>query len=521
MKKLIRLGVLSIASLIVGAASTGCTPISNWTNTEVVLPNATMTMAEFDAAYTPTAPLEINFWTGFGSAVSAVIDSGISEFEAAYPNIVITHTSKGGYDNLQKAINLSITSETYPNVAIGYPDHFAGYINSSIQYALDPFIENTEYGTDLTDYISDYMKENQTFQFKDEAKTQGYTLGLPFNKSTEVMVYNKTFFTWATSKDATIAVPSTWDDVATMGGKVIDLLTNGGYFGHKIDATGTLNDSATGLNVLIDLTGITAENFYPFSYDSQSNFFISAVRQWGGVYTEMGEDISQGYALFNNPNTVEALTFLKGLYTDHILGVPATWGETSYCSVPFKATKSIMTISSSAGVYNNVPSGDAFEIGISTVPFHSTENQSVISQGTNMAIFKTSDDAKALASWLFVKYMTNTWNSQFAIESGYFPVTYSGLNSTAYQNYINTTEDSSSNLSKIHAALVNFESYSNTESGWTKFVDPGFVGSSTIREQAGYIIPMLFYGDAGTMYSEQQVLDYAMSQLGDYVKPTA
>ncbi len=518
MKKLMKFGALAMASAVVGITATSC-GISNYINPEVQLPE-TMALADFNAAYTAEAPVEIEFWTGFGSAVSAALDEGIALFSEAYPNILVTHVSKGGYDNLQKAINLSISSNTYPNVAVGYPDHFAGYIKSNIQYALDPFMENADYGVDVNDYVADYMVENQSFQYKDEAKTEGYTLGLPFNKSTEVMVFNKTFFTWAASKDATIVVPETWDEVSTVGQKIVTMMTSGGYFGHKIDAlTGNISDNTT--RVLLDFTAVTPEAFYPFSYDSQSNFFITAVRQWGGIYTEMGEDISEGYALFNNAQTVEALTFFNGLFNDHVLGVPATWGETSYCSVPFKSLKSVMTISSSAGVYNNVPTGDAFTVDVATVPYHDASRMNVISQGTNMAIFKTEDAAKALASWLFVKFMTTTWNAEFAVQAGYFPVTYSGLNSDLYQAYINTLQDSASNLSKIAAAKVNFEAYSDATSGWTKFVDPGFVGSSTIREQAGYIIPMLLYGNAGVMMSEQEVLDYAMSQLADYVKPAA
>lgn len=546
MKKLIRMSAVTVALMLVGSSLSGCsnTPSTSsgssssasgsssetgssgsqsssseeaYVNPDVQLPT-TMALSEFNAAYTSVAPIEINFWTGFGAAVTANVDSGIGEFQAAYPNIVVTHTSKGGYDNLQKAINLSITSNTYPNVAIGYPDHFAGYIDSQIQYALDPFIENAEYGVDMSDYVADYIHENQTFQFKDRAKTDGYTLGLPFNKSTEVMVYNETFFTWAHSKDASIVIPETWEDVSTVGAKIINLLTTGAYFGHKIDTLGNKNDAATGANVLIDLTTITADIFYPFSYDSQSNFFISLVRQWGGQYTEMGPDISSGYAVFDNDETRAALTFIKGLYDDHIVGIPVTWGETSYCSIPFKSVKSIMTISSSAGVYNNIPTGDAFQIGIATVPYHQGGVKTVISQGTNMAIFKTTDAAKALASWLFVRFMTTTYNATFAIDSGYFPVTYTGLNSINYQTYINVTEDSASNLSKIHAAKVNFEAYSNQASGWVKFVDPGFVGSSTIRAEAANIIPLLFYGDETTNYP-QGAIDYAMSQLTDYVKP--
>jgi ABC-type glycerol-3-phosphate transport system substrate-binding protein len=81
----------------------------------------------------------IDLWTGFGAAVTADLQEVLDDF-TAQTGIKVTHTSKNGYENLQSAINLSASTSTYPNVSVGYPDHFAGYIDSNIQLSLDGFI---------------------------------------------------------------------------------------------------------------------------------------------------------------------------------------------------------------------------------------------------------------------------------------------------------------------------------------------------------------------------------------------
>jgi hypothetical protein len=88
-----------------------------------------------------------------------------------------------------------------------------------------------------------------------------------------------------------------------------------------------------------------------------------------------------------------------------------------------------------------------------------------------------------------------------------------------YQAYIGTTDDSASNLSKIGAAKVNALTYGVEANNWTKFVDPGFVGSSDIREQIGTIFPMLFYGKDGIAMTSQEIIDYSYSQLSRYIEP--
>lgn len=516
------LGTLSMALA-------GCSNVATF---EVQLPTL-VPLAEFNERYTEENPIEINFWTGFGAAVSQSIDTGITQFQSAYPNIKVTHTSKGGYDNLLKAINLSVTSRSYPQVAVGYPDHFANYIRSSVQLALDPLIESEEYGLDLSDIVADYMPENQSYQFDEQGNP--YTLGLPFNKSTEVMVANQTFFAFMASLDETIVVPQTWANVRTVGEKILsrmattlDMDGEAGVFGKKIyyssadEAYRVYKDGVTppnGWSLVLDFSSVIEAEFRPFSYDSMANFFITAVRQWGGTYTEMGEDITEGFIRFNNDTVASMLDFFKELHYDHILAIPISFGETSYNSAPFRGNKSVLTISSSAGVFNNVPSAGAFQVSIHPVPFENASRKFVISQGTNMALFTNRDADKVLASWLFMRYMTtHPGNTQFSVGAGYYPSTESGLNSSFYQGYLASTNVNASDKSKIDSAIVNANEYGDLTKGWIKFVDPGFVGSSDIREQVDTVFPILFYGKDGEMLTAQEVLDFVQSNLSRYVE---
>ena len=71
---------------------------------------------------------------------------------------------------------------------------------------------DAENGVVEEDFYADYMNENQEL-------VEGVTVGLPFNKSTEIMVANKSFFEVMASHDATVKVPETWDELATIGCK--------------------------------------------------------------------------------------------------------------------------------------------------------------------------------------------------------------------------------------------------------------------------------------------------------------
>ena len=104
---------------------------------------------------------KIDFWTPFGAAIEEVIEDLLLTFEEE-TGVTVMHESKGGYDSLKQAIDLSATSNKFPHLALGYPDHFAGYVKKDIIVRLDYYFENG--GT--YDY-GEYEEEDRAFKVDD------------------------------------------------------------------------------------------------------------------------------------------------------------------------------------------------------------------------------------------------------------------------------------------------------------------------------------------------------------------
>ena len=497
-----------------------------WNEADVLNPEL-ISIKDLTNKYSAYNPLEITLWTGFGRDITEGLDQIISSFEDQYPYITVNHVQKGGYDKLHSAVMNSLPSATWPNVVVGYPDHLADYISCDIQYVLDGYINSNEYGVDLSNYYSQYMRENQSLLYKEHDKTKPYTTSLPFSKSTEVMVYNKTFF-----EAFDLTVPETWDDAITVGKEMINIIkTKDGanHFGtmweYKKDDEHTYT---------FDFTSVTEDTFRPLSYDSQSNFFITLCYQFGGKYTEMGSSLTEGFMKFKgDAKVLEALNFVKKMSDDKILGVPGTWDQTDYCSKPFVAMNSMMTISSSAGVANNIPAGQGgFDIEIAPIPYKDASRKFVISQGTNLAILQSSAE-KALAAWLFIRFASGgevvpassdgskkevNANVNFAITSGYLPVTKTGEESNAYNQYLTTDQSKMfpADKAKIFAQSVAKEVY--VKQNWDRFVDSAFVGSRDIRTEIAKIIPFIIVGASGKKYTPEEAIDYIYNRLPAYVE---
>lgn len=484
----------------------------------------------------------ISMWTGFGQNVNDVLEPLLEEFTEK-TGITVQYESKGGYDNLQNAINLAATSQEYANVAVGYPDHFAGYINSNIQLRLDGLIKNDakrkvagkdEEGYDVDkdgirlmnydSFYKDFTPENESLEFK--ADGSGYVLGLPFNKSSEVMVYNKQFFDWVKTQNDikdTIYIPKTWAEVKSVGEAVNAYFDAKGVWGKGLYSNGQVYASdpgITGVSVVFDAKAVTSKDkFRLLSYDSTANLFITLIRQYGGTYTELDKSVNgKGYVAFNDAaykdKTLEAMGMLRQLGTgsNATFGIPATFGEKSYCSGPFKKYQSLLNIGSTGGLSNSV---GTFAVDCAPIPQKDANgNKYVISQGTNLALFNKGTEAEKVASWKLMVFLSQQVNGAFAAGTGYFPTCKAAMESKDYQDYLNNSFGAGEKLAQ-NAAIINTLQYGDASKGWTRFVDPGFQGSSAIRAEATNI-PVKVLMDA--TLTDQAILDEAYVTLTDYVR---
>ena len=472
-----------------------------------------------------TRGVHITMWTGFGAKVNETMDELLEEFTKK-TGIVVDYEAKGGYPNLLKAINLASTSGSFPNIANGYPDHFASYIKSNILLRLDGLLEHdaqrgdkanggyvqnkANFGKDgikaldYADFYKDYTVENETLEYKDDGS--GYVLGLPFNKSTEVMVYNSTFFDWAAKQDdikTKIFVPETWEQVKSVGVEINTYLAPGfktaSAAGKILGSDGNWYDTsaevaAADVEIIMDLSAVKADDFRPFTYDSTANLFISLVRQYGGQYTEADkENAGRGFVTFydakNKAATKAAMDMLDDLFKSNVLGIPSLWNEL-YCSGGFKAYKSVMNVGSTGGL-SNITSAK-IKTKCAPVPVKDLEHKYVISQGTSLGLFNKGTDKEKLAAWKLMIFLSQQENGFFTSHTGYYPTCTYAYNSDDYQSYLESDIKTATEELELASATLNNEVYNAQDTTWTKFVDPGFRGSADIREAVdlipGYIM---------------------------------
>lgn len=487
----------------------------------------------------------IEFWTGFGSNINDVIEPLLDEF-TAMTGVNVRYESKGSYDNVLNACTLSATTGKFPHLVVGYPDHFASYVNQDIIVRLDYYFENDVQSVfepdgesfKISDFYPDYMRENQSIEFDRDGNP--YTLGVPFNKSTEVLIYNSTFFDWCASQDElkdSIYVPATYAQLDQVGTAILNLLKTRNVYNSYLLKDGSVSKVAPDnqKDIVLNLSGIyewgseghaKKDCFKPFSYDSQANLFITTVRQNGGTYTYYDKEDRHGYVAFNSNETVTGLNRLNDMYEKNTFGIPSDWGEAKYGSNPFKASKTVMTLGSSAGVANSAPAGNSFNIKAAPVPYVDAEHKFVISQGANLALLDKGTKEQRLASWMLLKFLTKYANGYLCAATSYYPSCAYAENgglwkgaSEDYVDYATWLEDSinssnSAEFIKGQTAQVNVLHYVKDSENWTKFVDDPFSGSASIRTEVASIPGYVFLDNK----TPQQAIDAVLAKLRDYIK---
>ena len=397
----------------------------------------------------------ITFWHTMGADNKALLEDAIARFNETYPNITVEHQSYGDYDGVFEQIRTKLTAGNQPNMAFCYPDHVATYNKSYSVITLDDLINNKNTiassgemmgftQAQLDDFIEGYYNEGKEYG-------DGKMYSLPFQKSTEVLYYNKTIF-----NELGLEAPKTWDDVE-------------------------------------DICKVLKEKYplsTPLGYDSEENFFITLAAQHGSGYTSATGD---HYTFVNDTNKNFVAKFADW-YQRGWMSTSALMGG-SYTSDGFKKAneetgKIFMSIGSSAGARyqrpDKVDGAYPFEVGIVSLPQVDVNNPKVISQGPSICIFEDENVQEVYASWLFLKFLTTDlrFQAEYAMKSGYVPVIKSVAETPTYKNALEKADGGDFITSLVAlVALQQEKAY---------FTSPAFAGSADARTQVGLLIQSVF-----------------------------
>jgi multiple sugar transport system substrate-binding protein len=438
-------------------------------------------------------------------------------------------------------------------MALGYPDHFAGYVQAGAAYSLNNFIysniryevmdststiagEFVDVSLDLENFVPGYLAENNQY-------VGGQYYSMPYSKSTETMAINRTVV-----KQHVAAIRAAGIDVSDEG-----------FFSHTTPLTFT-QVQTLGTILLNDTATTDVANFqcgYLLNYDSSGNMFINMSRQFGAPYTN-----SAGEILINNDTTKSMLNYINAMFTSRTFVLPNQFGQL-YGSTNFKYGDICMTVGSTAGVLYNIPtsldvaanlkfgifdvdflqvpqpvatSGQTVTLSDGTTNYNFTGSLSSVQQGPNIGIFKNASTNEKLFAWLFIKYITSAENTAlWAMDTGYLPVRLSAYTSdvliqltptfsTTYVDFLSIATDywtadgdvdwaaTDERWDYLHSSMV--ANIAKNQALYYQY-DPAFpagsssAGSATIRVEAGYCLENIY----NKSKTPTQALAFLMNQI--------
>ena len=215
-----------------------------------------------------------------------------------------------------------------------------------------------------------------------------------------------------------------------------------------------------------------------------------------GEYTKLEEDQitesplrRQGTIKFasedNIDKTVDMLKTFNRMYINNIFATPATLGG-SYGSDAFASGRCMFMVCSTGGLSYNTGSWNN-RFSITTIPFKDAKHKYVIAQGANICMTNKADKAKAFE--VIKGLTTGKFQTEWALQTGYFPASNSAADSEEYDAFLKGTDYSDPTVVAYReGAQINQYEYRDVNNKfseaekWHRFVDDAFIGSSVIRQ---------------------------------------
>lgn len=339
---------------------------------------AATTLAAALPAAQAQKPVELDFYypVAVGGPVTKIIDQMAADFEKENPGIKVKPIYAGTY---QESIVKALTAHKS-----GKPPHLAVLLSTDMFTLIDedaivPVDELA--GADGKAWLGGFYEA-----FMMNSRTGGKTWGVPFQRSTIVLYWNKELF-----KEAGLDPekgPRNWDEMVAFAKKLT-----------RTDASGNV----TQWGVKIPSSG------FPYW------LFQGLTTPNGAIL--MNEAGNQTF--YDKPEVVEALQYWVDLSAKHKV-MPAgviEWGTTPK---DFFEKKAAM-IWTTTGNLTNIRANAGFPFGVAMLP--EKKRRGSPTGGGNFYVFKNTSPEEKAASMKFIRWATSPQRAaQWSIATGYVAV---------------------------------------------------------------------------------------------------
>ena len=350
-------------------------------------------LASFATAALAQAPVEVPFFfpVAVGGPITKIIDGYAADFEKDNPGIKLRPIYSGSYqDTIAKALT-AVKSGEPPVTSILLSTDMFTLIDEDAIVPFDDLIKTAADRAWLKSFFPAFMENSQT---------GGKTWGIPFQRSTVVLYYNKEAF-----KEAGLdpnRPPGTWQEMADFAQKLT-----------KRDASGNV----TQWGVQIPSSGFPYWLFQGLAIENGVNLMNEAGTQ---VY-------------YDKPEVIGALQYwvdLVNKYKVHPPGI-VEWGTTPKDFFERKVAMMWTTTGNLTNVKNNAK----FDFGVAMLP--AGKQRGSPTGGGNFYVFKKSTPAQREAAFKFIKWATTPERAaKWGIDTGYVAVRADAWDTPTMKQYV-------------------------------------------------------------------------------------
>ena len=338
-------------------------------------------------------PVEVSFYypVAVGGPITKIIDGLAADFERENPQIKLKPIYSGSYqESITKALT-AVKSGEPPVMSILLSTDMFTLIDEDAIVPFDGLLKTPDDQAWLKSFFPAFMENSQT---------GGKTWGIPFQRSTIVLYYNKEMF-----KEAGLdpnKAPANWKEQVEFAQKLT-----------KRDATGKV----TQWGIQIPSSGFPYWLFQALAIQAGTNLMNAA-----GTET-----------YYDKPEVIEGLTYWVDLvkkYKVHPEGI-VEWGTTPKDFFE----KKVAMMWTTTGNLTNVKNNAKFDFGVAMLP--AGKQRGSPTGGGNFYIFAKSTPAQRDAALKFIKWVTTPQRAaQWGIDTGYVAVRGDAWDTPVMKQYV-------------------------------------------------------------------------------------
>jgi ABC-type glycerol-3-phosphate transport system substrate-binding protein len=326
----------------------------------------------------------IHFWYPWTGATGRLMRSLVDEFNLTNEwGIVVVPVAQPGFDSLDAKLQAARGTDQMPDLAAGFSHQLLAWDQAQPLVDLQPYVEDPVWGYPAAD------QADLTPVFWGQDLVSGRRLGLPYQRSAQVLFYNQS-----------------WAQALGFGAQPL----TPEQFRQQVCAAAQANRSGADTRLYGTGGWIVSTNYATA---------LSWIYSFGGEAA--GQPDSGQVYQFNTPQAQEAFTFLRGLYDSSCAWI----SEDPYPESPFASrlglvsTGSVMDIPYQAQALQQAGNTDQWRV----IPYPSAvQTQAINTYGASLAIFPSSPQQE-LAAWQFARWLLEPVNHARLVEtSGSFPI---------------------------------------------------------------------------------------------------